>query len=441
MPDNELATEIETSTAELAEFIAHLPETEFQTDYLGQAGETVASVIELLTTSLEYAYAWLTAVTGAVAPAPVPGNGHRARRQAGRAFDKAGTIARLRTSQTGASNLIRTLRRGQLEAAAPSVPGLDVGNVTLGQAISLLIEQQRRSIILMKESVTPAGRPQAAPAGDAGRAAEGLPGGPARAYETRPGARFADEGPVEAPPPVPDGWSIAPPDFVGVGAQRSGSTWWYSVIATHPDVETVPDRGKEIHFFDNCRGVTDVPPESYHRYFPRAPGRLCGEWTPRYMYDYWTPSVLHAVAPQTKVLAILRDPVDRFISGLALNMEYGFSINPMLLHHNFAQGLYWSQLRGLLAHFPSSQVLVLQYERCVADPVSQALRTFQFLGLDPYTWKMPPDMSRRVNPTRNQKPAVNAATVAAMRLAYRAELRKLFADFPEIDGTLWRTAT
>ena len=32
----------------------------------------------------------------------------------------------------------------------------------------------------------------------------------------------------------PDGWVVAPPDFIGLGAQRSGTTWLYSLIAAHP---------------------------------------------------------------------------------------------------------------------------------------------------------------------------------------------------------------
>jgi Sulfotransferase domain len=437
---NEFAKEIETSTAELAEFITGLTEAELKSDYCGQANQTVASIVEYLTAGVESAHAWLMAVTGEGSPAPAQASGRSAPDLSNGPFDKAWTIARLRTSLIAVSDLVRVLSRSQLDAAAPRLPGLDVGNRTLGQVINELIDRQRRSISLMRESVTRGDNLVTETPSHIGRTQAGSPEGSVKAYKTQLAARFPDEGPVEAPPPIPDGWSIAPPDFVGVGAQRSGSTWWYSVIASHPDVQTVPDRAKGIHFFDDYRGVQSVPAESYHRYFPRPPGKLCGEWTPRYMYDYWTPPILRAVAPQAKLLAILRDPVERFISGVGRNIAYGFTVNPMLLHHNFAQGLYWSQLRGLLEHFPPSQVLILQYEQCVTDPVSQTLRTFEFLGLDPYEWEMPLDMIRRVNATKTEKLTVNAATLATMRLAYQAELRQLFADFPEIDGTLWPTS-
>jgi Sulfotransferase domain len=259
-------------------------------------------------------------------------------------------------------------------------------------------------------------------------------------HEPQPASRFPAAGPLKEPPAIPDGWSVAPPDFVGVGAQRSGTTWWYSVISSHPDVDRPPGRDKEVHFFDNYCGVETVLASTYHRYFPRSPGKLCGEWTPRYMYDYWAPPMLRAAAPETKVLVILRDPVKRFLSGLTLNTANGFEMTMMLLHHQFGRGLYWSQLSALLEHFPRSQLLVLQHERCVADPVSQATRTFEFLGLDPYAWKAPADIAKRVNASTAGKPAINETTLATIRLSYQAELGQLFADFPEIDPTLWPSA-
>jgi hypothetical protein len=239
-----------------------------------------------------------------------------------------------------------------------------------------------------------------------------------------------------APPAVPDGWAIAPPDFVGVGTQRSGTTWWYQVITSHPDVARPPGRPKEVHFFDRYCRVADVPAAGYHRYFPRPPGQLCGEWTPRYMYDYWTPPMLRRAAPQAKVLVMLRDPVERFLSGLAMNLSFGSDVHSRI-HHQMWRGAYWSQLRSLLEYFDRSRLLVLQYERCVADPLAQARRTFEFLGLDPAVRIEPGQLTRRVNQIAEEKPPVDETTLAALRRSYRAELIQLFAEFPEIDSSLW----
>jgi hypothetical protein len=250
------------------------------------------------------------------------------------------------------------------------------------------------------------------------------------------GPRGPGELPGIMPPAIPDGWTIAPPDFVGVGTQRSGTTWWYQVITSHPDVAKPPGRPKEIHFFDRYCRVANIPADSYHRYFPRPPGKLCGEWTPRYMYDYWTPPMLQRAAPRAKVLVILRDPVERLLSGLAMHLSLGFEMNSRV-YHQFWRGSYWSQLRTLLEYFARSQLLVLQYEQCVADPLTQARRTFEFLGLDPAARIEPAQLTQHVNRTRVEKPVIDGATLSALRRSYRAELTQLFAEFPEMDSSLW----
>ena len=42
--------------------------------------------------------------------------------------------------------------------------------------------------------------------------------------------------PPQPPPDVPPGWELLPPDFVGVGTMKSGTSWWWSILASHPDV-------------------------------------------------------------------------------------------------------------------------------------------------------------------------------------------------------------
>src|SRR5687768_3050648 len=121
-------------------------------------------------------------------------------------------------------------------------------------------------------------------------------------------------------PPVPTpapGTRTGPPDFVGVGAQKSGTSLWYRLLTTHPAV--APAARKEIHFFDRLLAVEEPDLRAYELYFPRGPGQICGEWTPRYMVDPWTPPLLAAAAPEAKLLVLLRDPVERFASSLDYN--------------------------------------------------------------------------------------------------------------------------
>ena len=118
------------------------------------------------------------------------------------------------------------------------------------------------------------------------------------------------------PPPRPRDWAIGPPDFVGVGVQRAGTTWWYRLLCDHPSIQRA--RGKEAHFFDGYFGreFSDSDVEAYHRLFPRPKGSLIGEWSPRYLHDFWTPALLRRAAPEAKILVLLRDPLQRYQSGL-----------------------------------------------------------------------------------------------------------------------------
>ena len=243
------------------------------------------------------------------------------------------------------------------------------------------------------------------------------------------------------PPPVPEcpaGWETAPPDFVGVGAQRSGTTWLYEMIVAHPDVSVPPGRQKEIHFFEAFweGGFTAADVERYHRYFPRAPGKLVGEWTPRYMFDTWTPRMLAAAAPEARLLVLLRDPVARYVSHLGTHLSRGAARatrGPAVSGIALARSLYTMQLQGLLRHYPRERLLVQQFERCMLEPEGELRRTYGFLGLDPDF--LPEGRSRRVNvggaialEPQMLEDVATTVTPDAVELARR---------FPEIDLSLW----
>jgi hypothetical protein len=240
------------------------------------------------------------------------------------------------------------------------------------------------------------------------------------------------------PPDIPAGWELAPPDFVGVGAMRSGTSWWWTLLAAHSHVAVQDIMHKELHFFDRYACVETIDPAAYHRYFPRPPGHAAGEWTPRYMFDYWTPALLRQVAPGTKLLVLLRDPLERFRSALTFAESRNVPVSEFMLHQHFSRSLYGRQLLGLLRQFPAGQILVLQYERCVADPTGQLRLTLDFLGLDPAAWHAGDAASRRVNASGGTShPKLDSATRAVLMPAFQNDMRPLFARFPTLDPGLW----
>ena len=236
---------------------------------------------------------------------------------------------------------------------------------------------------------------------------------------------------------LPSGWLVGPPDFVGVGAQKCGTTWWHDALCSHPAIHEPPHIPKERHYFDRFwRGsFTDASVERYHRLFPRPAGAVAGEWTPRYLYDPWTPELLARAAPQARVLVLLRDPVERFRSGLAA--REGRLAGVDLAADAFARGLYGAQLDRLLAHVPRDRLLVLQYERCRDRPDEELSRTLAFLGLEDFG--TPAALRRRVKVTPAPKLRLDEPLLGELRRAYRADSERLFDAFPELDPGLWTT--
>ncbi len=247
--------------------------------------------------------------------------------------------------------------------------------------------------------------------------------------------------PENEPPETPAGWSIAPPDFVGVGSARSGTTWWDELIHAHPEVIRAAGVPKEVHYFDRFwdGAFDEAAAERYHRFFPRPAGKLAGEWTPGYALDFWTPALLHRTAPEAKLLYLVRDPVERFRSGLTLTE------NRMTLkwtprasaNGSFQRGLYADQLLRLWAVFPSEQVLVLQFEQCVRDPRAQLRRTFAFLGLDEAAADGI-DVGRRVNQTRVRKVPMSDWQRRLLVERYGPENARLAELVPDLDLSLWQ---
>ena len=239
------------------------------------------------------------------------------------------------------------------------------------------------------------------------------------------------------PPALGPGEEVGAPDFVGIGVQKAGTTWWYTLVLSHPDVSSRHDIHKERHFFDRFGSRTfdasDI--SDYHGWFPRRPGFRAGEWTPDYFSCAWVPPLLHRAAPDTRLLLLLRDPVDRFFSGLAHQKRAGLRCDGGAIADAFERGMYHRSLTRWQEHFAADQILVLQLERCIADTDGQLARTFEFLGLSKYAVG-PSERAARPQQTSARREYDEEVRDRLVDL-YAADVAALAAQLPDINLSLW----
>ena len=100
------------------------------------------------------------------------------------------------------------------------------------------------------------------------------------------------------------------------------------------------------------------------------------------------------------------------------------------------RGFYGRQVQRLVEVVGPERVLVLQYERCVREPVVEFARTLEFLGLAPYE----PDprlLKTRVNQTVGDKRSLSARKRQTWSRTYEPEVRLLKQLVPDLDLALW----
>jgi len=185
--------------------------------------------------------------------------------------------------------------------------------------------------------------------------------------------------------------------------------------------------------------MTDDDIAAYHARFERRPGKITGEWTRTYAYESWTPMLLHRAAPDAKLLVLLMNPVDRYAINLARAKRRRRNETDSL-SNTVSVGRYAPQLRGLLEYYDRDQILVLQLERCLADPEREYARALDFLGVE--TGFRPSGLRRR--PLRRARDSFDRADAdlwpdleVPMIKELEADVRELRELVPDLDVSLW----
>ena len=254
---------------------------------------------------------------------------------------------------------------------------------------------------------------------------------------------------LQPPPDAPPDWQTGPPDFVIIGAQKSGTTWWQGLMESHLEIHRPHRQRRELHFFDHFwdRWPSDEQFELYQQYFPRPGGSLVGEKTPGYLYQPWVPPMLKVVAPEAKLIVLMRDPVERYISNLGLLKRAGalkgeVGANELgSREHRVVEAMdrsrYGAQLAWWFEHFPREQFLLLQYEQCVADAQVQLDRSYEFLGLPGQNASV--QESARARKKAREQVVLPDSSREWLCEYYADDVRRLREIMPDLDLSLWKS--
>jgi hypothetical protein len=206
------------------------------------------------------------------------------------------------------------------------------------------------------------------------------------------------------------------PDFLIIGAARSGTTSLYQYLIEHPSI--IPGVGKEIYFFDKKfqKGLN-----WYKSFFPtklsisiqetkQKSKCLTCEATPRYLHYPHTPQRVFELLPNIKLIVLLRNPIDRAYSHYQMevssgNEELSFEdaieqeedrikddMKKMENDENFysvyfyrksylTRGIYHEQLKRWFKFFPKEKFLILKSEDLYSNPSKIYQKSLDFLGL------------------------------------------------------------
>lgn len=177
------------------------------------------------------------------------------------------------------------------------------------------------------------------------------------------------------------------PDFIGIGAQRTGTSWIYACLYEHPQI-CMPQ--KEIGFFSRDRHWSRGF-EWYEQIFAECPASaIAGEFSTSYLTDTHASDRISDRYPGARLIVSLRHPADRAYSSYLNDIVAGV-VTPatgfrqaLELHPEYLEGgRYARHLHRYLERFPRDQLLVSIFDDTRRDPLAAIQEIYSFVGANP----------------------------------------------------------
>jgi Sulfotransferase domain len=203
------------------------------------------------------------------------------------------------------------------------------------------------------------------------------------------------------------------PDFVVIGTQKGGTSYFYRLLTEHPLVRGAA--AKELHFFDNkfAEGVG-----WYRRCFSEGEcvdgqRTITGEASPSYLFDPQVPERMARIVPEARLIALLRNPVDRAYSHYQMELRRGKEARSFeeatdeemtsaegerntvdVRYAYLTRGLYAEQLERFSCFANRKRLLVVKSENLFARRLEVLEGVFRFLRLPPFESTLLPPAGR-----------------------------------------------
>jgi len=255
---------------------------------------------------------------------------------------------------------------------------------------------------------------------------------------------------TSAPEPAPQRL----PEFFIVGAAKSGTTSLWQYLRQHPAIFMPADiTWKEPSFYCDSYGVSDLA--FYLSLFKEAkPDQIIGEASTPYLSSPESPGRIHGAAPESKIIIMLRNPVDRayslykwmhhekyekadsFEEALEIEVKSRKDDEAFLKDNGhfywdflyFHSGLYFEQVRRYYDLFSASQIKVIIFEDFARRGLEITKEVYAFLGVDS---DFTPEIKIH-NEGAPGYPALSAELRRSLESRYLPDVEQL-AEFLKID--------
>ncbi len=173
------------------------------------------------------------------------------------------------------------------------------------------------------------------------------------------------------------------PDFIYIGAARSGSTYLYKMLKSHPEL-FIPV-AKEINFFSKDENFKKGI--NWYFEFFKSDRKIVGEIDHDYFLQLETATRIKAIIPNVKIICSLREPIaktySQFLFWRGTKIDKRLSFNEYaLLPETIAAADYYTLLKSYFSLFPPNQILVLFFDELATNPNAYLNRVLKFLNLD-----------------------------------------------------------